>query len=371
MTAIAIIGTGVVSPVGLSAPATFAALRGGISRTGPIASSHVMGERAEPAPATGGRVPVEWFTGGPKPEDWPGHQYFEVEVPLPSHWHVDDGVQHLVELAVPAAQEACAVAGVNPIDGAWGLFLGLEEQFDKDNPDNESGILLAALESGLCARAAQRAVFSTGRAAIFPALVAATQALSAGDLRFAVVGCVDSLVRPSRLARLDQRLLIKGENNPHGLIPGEAAAFLVLAPSLNNGVVIQGIGCAEEPTAGSERPNQGVGLTAALRGACRQAGLRHWPPVFCDLNGDRYRSLEWGIGQTRALGSLRWNHGVSEALFHSADCIGDCGAAGGALHVAWACDDISNARSGDRTALVWGASEGALRGATVLSRREV
>src|SRR2546429_2766437 len=103
MSVLAITGIGAVTPVGLSAPVSAAAFRAGIARLGPIMSSEVDGPAGGTLPAVGGRVPLEWFDGGPKVEEWPGHERFEHPFPPPEHLVIEDGVDRLLRLAAPAA----------------------------------------------------------------------------------------------------------------------------------------------------------------------------------------------------------------------------------------------------------------------------
>src|SRR5687767_6889669 len=106
MSALAITGIGAVTPVGLSAPASAAAFRASISRLGALMNEEVHGpEGATPLPV-GGRVPLEWFDGGPRIQDWPGHERFEHPLPPPEHFQIEDGIERLLRLAVPAAVES-------------------------------------------------------------------------------------------------------------------------------------------------------------------------------------------------------------------------------------------------------------------------
>src|SRR5262249_46470815 len=137
-----ITGIGAVTPVGLSAVASAAALRAGVSRSGPFRSSLRDTHRGHTKPAIGGRVPLEWLSGGPVQEEWPGQARFGGEPPAPVHLIIDDGEKRLARLAVPALAEAWERAGgaqTPPSD--WGLFVGIPEGDDSADP--------AALESAL------------------------------------------------------------------------------------------------------------------------------------------------------------------------------------------------------------------------------
>jgi 3-oxoacyl-[acyl-carrier-protein] synthase-1 len=195
----------------------------------------------------------------------------------------------------------------------------------------------------------------------------------------AIVGGVDSLVRPEVIERLADEGRLKTEDVPTGVAPAEAAAFVVLEREAPAGVKaygwLMGSGVAEEPTAGTEDPNEGVGLTKALRAARASAGggPEHFPRVVCDLNGDRYRAMEWAYAQIRALQDLKQlKPGGPEETdrWHPAEWIGDSGAASGILNVVWALTAMRRGYARIGVSLVWGASEGTLRAAAIVARSE-
>jgi 3-oxoacyl-[acyl-carrier-protein] synthase-1 len=366
---IAITGIGAVTPVGLSAPATCAALRASVARLGPVASTPVDAPEGEVRPATGGRVPLEWFSGGPPVEEWPGHQRFKLTPPPPVEWLVEDGPIRLGEMAVPAAHEAWSYAGASGAPGSkWGLFVGLGEG------EIEQEITRTLVSSFPGWRPGAVETVCQGRASALSALHRAAEQISAGRLEGALVGGVDSLIRPAVFKILDATGVAKnGEKNPHGVLLGEAAAFLKLEarPREKRTACLDASGLAEEPTAGTDKPNQAQGLTAAIRALRKQTpSLKTRPLVICDLNGDRYRALEWGYTLVRALGDLPFAEDVSlpNEFWHPADCIGDVGAASGALNVVWAVEGLRKGYAGTPQVMIWGASDGKLRATALISR---
>jgi 3-oxoacyl-[acyl-carrier-protein] synthase-1 len=366
VSAIAITGIGAVSPVGLTAASTAAALRAGVARLGPVASSEVDVADGEVAPATGGRVPLEWLRGGPVIEEWPGHDRAGVPPPLPAHLFIEDGAARLAALAAPAVEEAwAATSSPTPPPADFGLFLGLDEA---DVPEPVAAAVLAALP-GWRPRALE--AVRAGRASALAALHRAREEIAARRIAGAIVGGVDSLIRPSVYERLTNAGVVKDEEHPHGVHPGEAAAFLVVEARPRGPVLARllGTGRAEEPTAGTDKPNQAVGLCGAIR-AARKASpeLADRPFSICDLNGDRYHALEWMLALIRALGDLRWKDAPPlDEFWHPADCTGDTGAASGALCCVWAVEAFRKRYAGAGKALVWGASDGRLRAAAVLA----
>ncbi len=361
---VVITGVGAVSPVGLSAPSTCAALRAGIARLREMETHAVDGELFDKQPVIGGRVPTEWFAAGPVQEEWPGHERFKVPPPPPPEALVESGHARLVELAVPAVREAWQSTGLaahSPRN--FGLYLGTSED---DDPNPVADAVVRALGAKPDVVAAER----QGRSAALVAADRAFRDLQAGRVSCALVGGVDSLLRRERLERLDAAGALKSASSPQGVIPGEAAAFIVLEPASlaqSRGASALARLCStvvvEEPTAGTDAPNQAVGLTRALRAARAALGASVSSMLMvCDLNGDRYRGLEWSLARLRALAGIPGNL----TLWHPADCIGDVGAASGALNAAWSVTALRKAYAGADHVLVWGASDGKARAAAAL-----
>jgi len=357
-------GVGAVTPVGLSAPASCAALRAGIARLAEIETYFVDGELFDLAPVVGGRVPTEWFSGGPVEWEWPGHERFEATPPPPPEKLVVPGPERLVEIAGPAAREAVESADLSPRSGPAGLFVGMD---DAEDP----APLERALRPIVGAACREFEVYAAGRAAGLLAIEGALEALAEDRVDVAIVGGVDSWIRAPVLRRLDEAGILRTASNPQGLIPGEAAAFVVLesidkarARGVEPLARCLAAATAAEPTAGTDDPNQATGLTTAMRQAASTAGGFEVPPlVVCDLNGDRYRASEWSMAAIRTLGTL---HGEM-ALWHPADCIGDPGAASGIVNVVWSVAALTKGYAPAGRALIWGASEGPTRGAAVFA----
>lgn len=362
----AVTGLGAVTPVGLGAASTCAALSAGITRMKELETHLVEGEFFDLAPVVGGRVPTEWFDGGPRPAEWPAHERFGLPLPAPPDRLVAADDTRLVDLALPALEEAWHQSGLHlGAPDRLGLYLGL----DSEEPGER---VVESLRSSLRKPIRSLVVAREGRAAGLVALHRAARDLLRGEVTTAIVGGVDSLIRTPALERLDRDGILRSAGRPQGVIPGEAAAFVIVetpkaaqarqSPTL---AVLMATATGEEPTAGGEEPNQAVGLTGVLRDVCESAGGLERPPlVLCDLNGDRYRATEWGLAAVRTLGRL---HGDA-FLDHPADRIGDPGAASGVLNLAWAAIALREGHAGRDRAVVWGASDGKARAAAVLGR---
>jgi 3-oxoacyl-[acyl-carrier-protein] synthase I len=361
---IVVVGMGAVTPVGLSAPASCAALRAGIARLKGLATHVVDGEIYAKQPVVGGRVPLEWFEGPPAPSDWPGHDRFGVPHPPELDDLVKSGTQRLLELAPPAAREAWQEAGfVAKPPRAWGLYVATGEH---DDPK----IVADELVRDLGSSPDRVSLHPSGRVGSLLALHAAAEDLRAKRCAMALVGGVDSPIRTEALIRLDAAGVLKSASNPQGINPGEAAAFIVLtlgetaaAAGLGIAGVLHGIARTEEPTVGTDEPNRGEGLSAAFREARNATPpLTVRPLVVCDLNGERYRGLEWTLALVRGLSDLS---GDTE-VWHPADCIGDAGAGLGALNLVWASTAMRRGYAPVDRALVWGASDGNDRAAVII-----
>jgi len=186
----------------------------------------------------------------------------------------------------------------------------------------------------------------------------------------ALVGGVDSQIRPEVLERLDRAGALKSAKRPEGINPGEGAAFLVVTrseggrpgpyPCLGN---VLGTARCEEPTGGTDEPCRAEGLSLAIKAARKMAPpLSTRPLVLCDLNGDRYRGLEWTMALVRTLGDLPGDADV----WHPADCVGDAGAGLSALNLVWAVTAMQKGYAGADRALIWGTSAGKDRAAVLL-----
>ena len=355
---------GEVTPVGLTAAASCAALRAGLSNKQEIGNFAVTGEEFDEQPAVGGRVPLEWLDGEPEPEIWPGHERWRQQEPPQLESIIEAGTERLGRLIPPAVADLVAHPGwLRPWPTKVGLYLGLD---DLEDADAVAGLVLGQLP-GACQVVK---VKLKGRAAGLDALTAAIEDLAGGLVQAAIVGGVDSQIRPDSLERLKRAGQLRSATNNHGIIPGEAAGFVLLetrasveARGADSLAQVMGLGSALEPTVGTENPSHARGLTESVQRAVRQAGLKDGPPlVVCDLNGDRYRAIEWGLTDPRALRHL----GGKVDLWHPADCIGDCGAATGLVDLIWGTEAMNKGYALNERVLVWGASENGFRAAAVV-----
>lgn len=333
-----ITGRGLVTPVGLSTAASCAALRAGVARLQELPAGLVDPASNEEKPVCGGLVPLAELAVEPEASRVAG----------------------LAKFALAEALNSCL--GSKPPRAEIGLYLGLDDRED-------ATAVLAACRDLLPQATVQPVI--EGRCAGLLALHAALRALQQGQITTAVVGGIDSLIRPTVLQRLQEEEMLQSPTYPQGIVPGEGAGFLVLEKAEEaerRGVAPQALllaaSLAEEPTAGTEEVNQALGLTTALRQAITEGGGLQAPPlVICDLNGDRYRALEWAFAAMRTIGHLQGE----VPLWHPADCIGDTGAASGLINLLWASEALAKGYARADRALIWGASQNSKRAAAILA----
>lgn len=356
---------GAVTSVGLTAASSCAAMRAGISGRSEIGDSRVEGEEFADQPVVGGRVPLEWLEGEPQPRLWEGHERFGVDEPPQLESFIEAGPARLARL-IPAALDDLRR------DPHWdqallpelSVHLGLDDLEDATAAANN---VLRTLGRDDVKVTTHRA----GRAAGLAALAAAREDLTTGAAKAVLVGGVDSQIRPETLMRQSAARALPTAWSG-GVIPGEAAAFVVVEAAeaarrrgLVDGFRLRAAVVSREPTTDTDKPSRAEGLTSALRSALRAAGEVAMPPlVICDLNGDRYRAVEWAMAWPRV---LRFQN-ADLVFWHPADCIGDSGAASGLVNLVWGLEAMARNYARHREILVWGASDTGLRAAAVIDR---
>lgn len=181
-------------------------------------------------------------------------------------------------------------------------------------------------------------VIAGGGTASFLAIRRARQMFFDGRVKACLVCSVDSLINKEILRYLELHERLKTEGNPDGLIPGEAATCLYLS-SVNRGeqeerVVIRGLGFAhEDVTVSSDQPILGLGLANAMREALSNSNLSMEDIGFriSDVSGERYGFAESNYALARVLRIRKTRFD----FLHCSDCIGEVGAAGGACMLAY------------------------------------
>jgi 3-oxoacyl-[acyl-carrier-protein] synthase-1 len=219
------------------------------------------------------------------------------------------------------------------------LLLALPEA----GPDVAGWDLARAFAPALLGRAgidppARVAVDQSGHGAALVLLEAAARLLHDRKVGRCVLVAVDSYLDAERLTEWDERRgRLRSDRNPDGFLPGEAAVALLFEPP---------------------------GERRALAAVAPPAFGVEPQPIGGDkngLNGESHRAFEWGLARMRLTPAL------DEArVRHPADCVGDVGAASGALLVGLAAHLLERGRAAT-SALVFTASSAGQRAATLVS----
>jgi 3-oxoacyl-[acyl-carrier-protein] synthase-1 len=294
---LAIKAAGLVTSVGLSAPASCAAIRAKLSNAVETAFVNGLAERII------------------------GH-----EVPLEIPWR---GRYRLIHLAALALEECAAKLSPDQL-AQVPIFLCVAEP---GRPGRDAGLDDSLLED-LCDEfqiecAPQSEVVALGRVGVAYALARCRAMVETGVSSIALIVGVDSLLRAETLDAYDgtQRLLT--ETNSNGFLPGEGAgAILVGRPDAQAELRCTGLGFAiEQAHVNSELPLRGDGLAKAVRAALTEAGcgLQDIDYRIADVSGEHYYFKEAAL----MMGRLARAGRAENELWHPAECIGETGALAG------------------------------------------
>lgn len=299
MRSLAVMGSGMVTGVGLSAPASCAAIRCAIDN---FNETRFIDE--------GG----EWIIGS--------------EVPLDEAWR---DFEKLVQMAVSAIRECHAHAGAVPLSSVP-LLLCIAEPTRPGRADGLDNELLKEIEKALNTKLHPRsAVIARGHASIAEALHLASHFISS-ESPFALIAGVDSFLSWSTLSVYESQSRLLTSKNSNGFIPGEAAAAVLIgAPKSGaDNLICTGIGAGQEPaTVESEMPLRGNGMVEAFRQAFADAGctMAEMDYRLTDLNGEQYSFKEAALAMNRLVRVRK----ARFPIWHPTDCVGEVGAAIGPL----------------------------------------
>lgn len=318
---VVIVGVGMTTAVGLSAPETAAAVRAGIAL---FAQSSVHDQRGEP------------FTLAEVPEDGLPALAGGVE-PEPPEPALTAREARLLRLATQPVRECLAALPAGT--PAPGVVLALPSPYltNRQRPPLEGRgfVTRLARQVGGAVDAYRSDASHVGRAGGIAALHAAAEQLRAGRAPYVVAGGVDSYVDLFVLGALDRDRRVLSAD-PDGFVPGEGAAFLLLttrgraqrAGVRPLAVLTPATTAVEEGHLYSEAPYRGEGLAEAVA-ALVEGGALPLPvrEVYSSMTGENYWAKEWGVSFVRNRGAFDAEHG----MHHPADCLGDTGAACGPL----------------------------------------
>jgi 3-oxoacyl-[acyl-carrier-protein] synthase-1 len=297
MTRLSILSAGMVTGVGLNAPATCAAIRCGINN---FRETRFMDK--------GG----EWIMGS--------------EVPLEQPWRE---MEKLARLAASAIREC--LDGLQEPAERVPLFLCVAE---KDRPGRFNGLeseIMERVQSELNLRLNEKsAVIPLGRIAGAVALDKTSKLFQQERIKYCLIAGVDTFLSATTLSAYEEKDRLLTSKNSNGFIPGEAgAAVLIGAPhgeTGESGVRCLGIGFGhEKATISSEEPLRAEGLVQAITGALADSKLKMGDLDYriTDVNGEQYGFKETTLALTRILRQRKEEFD----FWHPVDCIGEVGAA--------------------------------------------
>lgn len=350
---LAITGLGMVSTVGHDVVSACAALRAGMTRPAPL----------DFQVASSDDLAVEAVTGHPLTGVTEGFSGLGLHV-------------HLASLAL---RDLLDYGRLDATDAHFwrdtALWVGTSPPRVTEEEDGEA--LQRLLDARLCAELVRRVglaipsnhqrLMPRGHTSVLSAVAEAAEALAHGRIRRALVLGVDSLVGEDELQWLAFHRKLKTPERPVGLMPGEAAAALLLESETEArrrqavpAGLLTAVEVLEHPGAARDEP-LGLPLARVIEATVSQAPRLH--AIYGDLNGEEWRARHWGTALVR-LSQRPSFQGARRSW--PATSLGDTGAASGAILLALACRTfLRNPASGD-TALVWSqADSGAVASALV------
>jgi 3-oxoacyl-[acyl-carrier-protein] synthase-1 len=345
-----VVGVGMMTPIGLTAKETAASVRAGTARFTP---TDMRDRRFDP------------FTLGQVPDDG--------LPPLADALAQEIGPtlreQRLLRLGAMPLREC--LKGLPPGQVVPPLCLALPET-TTTRPIEPARFLKRLVVQVEGAFDATRSDAShTGRAGGLVALAQAAAAIQQGIADFVIAGGVDTYRDPYVLGTLDLEGRVKSLLHNDAFVPGEAAAFVLLASA--RGAAAHGLQLIARlsPVAigfepghlYSPEPYRGEGLAATVAQLV-DGGVVEAPigEVYSSMNGESHWAKEWGVTYLRNRSAFMPAHGTH----HPADCYGDTGAASAPLMLGLAALGI-NARYRAAPALVYASSDRGQRAAVLVN----
>lgn len=300
---------------------------------------------------------------------------------LPSLDPLLSGADRAFVLGRRALEEALAALGPAAATLRMRLAVSLDESFAERGPDGQPAgqSFAGSLARGVSKLVPDMAVETSVRGPAGPAylLPSLCEALAAGSIDAAILGGVHTDYEPRRIAALSAADRLFRSDNLDALIPGEAAAFVVLMrPDTARRLRLRSRGEIRAAATGYEkaRPDndesafQAAGLTTALRAALAplaQDGLRAgW--MLTDLTFEMFRHLELQAASVRT----QRHFCEPQAVESPAQRLGHLGAAVMPLHLVLAAEAYRRGYAPHPFAVSIAGSDGGERGAVLVSAPE-
>ncbi len=243
--------------------------------------------------------------------------------------------QRWLELLAHALADVTSVHGADAVS-AMPLILALPVDAEGRAPDV---VMLARELSGrlrFTIAPDRLRVVTQGAHGGYRAIAMARDILSQSQHKACLVAAADSLVHARALLALSNQRRLLTEDNSDGVIPGEAAACLMLTSSGARVLAaVRGLGFAEEHALpDNDLPLRGDGLAAAARAALAEAGLgmHNMDLRLSDAAGESYYFKEQALVMAKLLRQRK----DTLPLWQCADALVDTGAAAGICGLATA-----------------------------------
>ncbi len=345
-----ILGVGMMTSVGLSAPETAASVRAGTMRLGEIPWCDKC---------------FEPFVFAEVVEDGlPGRADELAEIK-----GLTAREDRMLRLGTMPLLE-CA-EGIDPSRPLPPLVLALPETETAIPLAHEAFLERFALQTEKAFNVSGSTAGPRGRAGGLGAIARAAERVQEGAAPLALAGGIDTFRALYVLKTLEAEGRVKTPDNLDGFTPGEGAAFLLLGsreaaeaagltPLAAVSPVAEGF---EEGHLYADEPYRGDGLAGTIETLLEQVELESpIREVYSSMNGESHWAREWGVAFIRNQQAFDPDH----AMHHPADCYGDTGAACGPLMVGLAAIGLSQGyRQGP--CLVYGSSDRGGRAALVVT----
>jgi len=295
---IAIRSTGLVTSVGLSAPAACAAMR--CKLTNPSETRFIDSAG-------------QWIMGHSVP----------LEKPL-------RGRSRLARMAALAIDECLGGAIPKQEWGELPLLLCVAERERPGRLDGLDDRLFLDIAAELKVRFASTSrVIAHGRVGVAVALGHARRLIHEQNVRGVLIAATDSLLTWPTLSHYERNDRLLTAKNTNGFMPGEAAgALLIEAPGSGPELLCTGLGFGvEKAHIDSGEPLRAEGLTTAIKAALADAGceMHDLDLRITDVSGEQYYFKEAALALSRTLRRRKEEFDI----WHPAESVGESGAAAG------------------------------------------
>jgi len=211
-------------------------------------------------------------------------------------------------------------------------------------------------------------VLQDGGAGVFQGIKHATKLLANEIVSSCIIGGVDSMINEVDINRLIESHRLSGVENAQGVVPGEGAAFVRVTNNTNTSAYLAnifgvGFGIESDNVLGN-RYSQGRGLEEALLQASDISSIREASISFrvSDMNGERYQAWESLISECRFYRSRRENF----PCWYTAAFVGNIGVAASSLLLIIAAVGMYKGYAPGTRAMCEASSDEGLRGACIV-----